>query len=151
MSARLFVSAVVGVLCLGSEAFAALDADAKKPYQVTVVLHIAEHRLLTKDFRDRVEREIRDGLQAALGDLAEGAATCDGNLFWRREPPGGAGIAGYRCVKLGAARGPLQLRFVQLNKDGGVGELLSEVAVAVRRHGFGGEKDTLLEMKSGNK
>ena len=50
---------------------AALDAETKKPYQLTVVLHVADHRLLTDVFRDRVERELHDGLQAALGDLAE--------------------------------------------------------------------------------
>ena len=58
-------------LCLCGSTSAALDPETKKPYQVTVVLHVAKHRLLTPVFRDRVESEIRDGLQAALGDLAE--------------------------------------------------------------------------------
>jgi hypothetical protein len=98
-----------------------------------------------------IGRVVPDAIVQVETPPAEGNATCDGNLFWRREPPGGAGIAGYRCVKLGAARGPLQLRLVQVNKDGTVGELLSEPAVVVRRHGFSGEKDTLLELKSRNK
>jgi hypothetical protein len=47
------------------------ESEAKKPYQLQVVLHVAEHRLLTDVFRDRVERELRDGLQASLGELAK--------------------------------------------------------------------------------
>jgi hypothetical protein len=288
-------------LCLCGSTSAALDAETKKPYQVTVVLHIAEHRLLTDNFRDRVEREVRDGLQAALGDLAEvkvvrehpklaevlekglrsldgwndrtpvkthfvlidfsgvhyelearqydgqtgtatpvvrhektqarefvartavlmierdfgisatfqtwppgqkpqkvtlelkgggldaplnrwvqkgdifavvaiptgngigrvvpdaivqietppgeGAATCDGNLFWRREPPRGAGLAGFRCIKLGTTKGPLQVRLVQVKPDGSPGDLLSTPTLVVRRRGFTGEKDTLLDLQ----
>jgi hypothetical protein len=48
----------------------AADPGAQKPYQLQVVLHVARHRLLTDVFRDRVERELRDGLQASLGELA---------------------------------------------------------------------------------
>ena len=55
-------------LCLCGESLA-LDAEAKTPYQLKVVLHFADHRLLTDVFRDRVERELRDGLQASFGDL----------------------------------------------------------------------------------
>jgi hypothetical protein len=55
-------------LCLCGESSA--QADLRKPYRLDVVLHVAEHRLLTDVFRDRVGRELRDGLQAALGDLA---------------------------------------------------------------------------------
>jgi hypothetical protein len=40
------------------------------PYDLRIVLHVAEHRLLGDVFRERVTRELRDGLQAALGDLA---------------------------------------------------------------------------------
>jgi hypothetical protein len=49
---------------------AAADADLERPYQLQIVLHVAEHRLLTSVFRERVARELRDGMQAALGDLA---------------------------------------------------------------------------------
>jgi hypothetical protein len=49
---------------------AALDPQTDKPYQLKVVLRIAENRLLTPVFRDRVERQLRDSLQNALGDLA---------------------------------------------------------------------------------
>ncbi len=305
---RPFLYAAVGVLCFCGESSAALDAEVKKPYQLTVVLHVAEHRLLKKVFRDRVEREVHDGLQAALGDLAEvkvvtehpklaevlekglrsldgwndrtpikthfvlidlsgvdyeiqtrqydgltgmaspvvrrekmedrefvartavllierdfgitgtfqtwpkgnklpkpqkvqlelkgggldaplnrwvqkgdvfavvaiptgngigrvvpdaivqietppaeGAATCDGNLFWRREPPRGAGVAGFRCVKLGAMKGPLQLRLVQVKQDGSPGELRGSPTLEVRREGFSGEGDTPLKLSSRDK
>lgn len=59
-------------LCLcGSTALRAnLDPELKQPYRFQVVLHIARHPSLTDVFRDQVERELRDGLSAALGDLA---------------------------------------------------------------------------------
>jgi hypothetical protein len=45
------------------------QSDLKQPYQLKVVLHVARHRLLTEIFRQRLERELRDGLQGALGEL----------------------------------------------------------------------------------
>jgi hypothetical protein len=54
-----------GTLAAGSP-----DPELKKPYQLQIVLYVAKHRLLTPIFRERVERELRDSLQAALGDLA---------------------------------------------------------------------------------
>src|SRR5260370_27403067 len=48
----------------------ALDPETDKPYRLQVVLRIAENRLLTPVFRDLVERQLRESLQAALGDLA---------------------------------------------------------------------------------
>jgi tetratricopeptide (TPR) repeat protein len=48
----------------------ALDPEPDKPYQLRVVLGVADQRLLTDVFKEQVERELRDGLQAALGDLA---------------------------------------------------------------------------------
>ena len=50
---------------------AALDPEVKKPYTMQVVLHFAQHRLLTPVFQSQVEHELKDGLQAALGDLAQ--------------------------------------------------------------------------------
>jgi hypothetical protein len=303
MSARPLLFAACCVLCLGGRASAALDPETKKPYKLTVVLHVADNRLLTVPFQERVERELREGLQAALGDLGdvkvvrehpklaevldrglrsldtwnersgvkthfvlidfsgtdyeiearqydgltgtatplvrrdrtqdrefvgraaaqmverdlgiigtfptwprgakpqkvqlelkgggldapmnrwvqksdvfavvqiptgsgtgrvvpdaivqveappgEGEATCTGNLFWRRNPPGGAGVAGYRCVKLGAARGPLHMRLVQMKPDGSPGVLPSPApTLQVRRHGFSGEDDTHLNVNA---
>src|SRR5262249_45167336 len=44
--------------------------ELRKPYRLQVVLHVAEHPLLTEVFREQVRRELGDGLQAALGELA---------------------------------------------------------------------------------
>lgn len=49
-----------------SEAQLALDA----PYQIQVVLHVAENRFLTPLFKEQVQREARDQLQLAFGPLA---------------------------------------------------------------------------------
>jgi tetratricopeptide (TPR) repeat protein len=57
-------------LCLCGESRAELDPQADKPYHLRVVLGIGEHRLLTPVFQERVERELGESLQAALGDLA---------------------------------------------------------------------------------
>jgi hypothetical protein len=51
-------------LCLCGESQA-------EPYQVKVVLNFGDHRVFTKDFREQVQREIHDGLQAALGDMGQ--------------------------------------------------------------------------------
>src|SRR5262249_61277550 len=66
-------------------------------------------------------RLVPDAIVQVETPPGEGEATCTGNLFWRRNPPSGAGVAGYRCVKLGAARGPLRVRLVQLKPDGSPG------------------------------
>src|SRR5205807_1905114 len=50
---------------------AALPTEANKPYRLQIVLRIAEHPTLTNVFQDQVQRELRDNLQAALGDLAK--------------------------------------------------------------------------------
>src|SRR5262249_8185599 len=52
-----------------SLAYAGLDPETDKPYTLQVVLGIAQHRLLTPVFQDQVLRELRDSLQAAMGDL----------------------------------------------------------------------------------
>src|SRR5207248_353196 len=41
-----------------------------QPYQLQVVLGIAKHPLLTPVFQQKMQRELRDSLQAALGRLA---------------------------------------------------------------------------------
>jgi hypothetical protein len=53
-----------------SLARAALDPETDKPYQLQIVLRIADNRLLTPTFRETVARQLRDSLQADLGDLA---------------------------------------------------------------------------------
>jgi hypothetical protein len=47
-----------------------LDPEVSQPYQLRIVLHVAKHRLLNPIFQVQVERELHDGMQAALGDLA---------------------------------------------------------------------------------
>jgi hypothetical protein len=47
-----------------------LDPETKKPYQIQVVLHIAENRFLTPLFHDQVERDIQAELQLTFGPLA---------------------------------------------------------------------------------
>src|SRR5262245_34351891 len=69
--ARLLAVLFLSSLCLCGESSATLDAETKKPYKLTVVLHVAHNRLLTDAFQERVERELREGLQAALGDLGD--------------------------------------------------------------------------------
>ncbi|MCC6417545.1 MAG: hypothetical protein IT429_04785 [Gemmataceae bacterium] len=49
---------------------AALDPEAETLYPLRVVLHVADHRLLTPIFQDRLERELGDYLTAAYGKLA---------------------------------------------------------------------------------
>jgi tetratricopeptide (TPR) repeat protein len=48
----------------------AADQGFVPPYQLTIVLDVAKSRVLTDVFRQQVERELQEGLQAALGDLA---------------------------------------------------------------------------------
>jgi hypothetical protein len=50
---------------------AALDPEPKQPYALTVVLSVAPHPLLTPVFREQLQRELRDSLQAAFGKLAQ--------------------------------------------------------------------------------
>jgi hypothetical protein len=54
-----------------SGAHAALDPELAKPYRLQVVLDVTEHRLLTRVFLDQLLRDLRDLLQANLGDLAK--------------------------------------------------------------------------------
>jgi hypothetical protein len=54
----------------GPAAAAPVEAEVDRPYDLQIVLHVADHRLLTDVFRERVSRELRVGMQAALGELA---------------------------------------------------------------------------------
>ena len=58
------------MLFLAVPAVAAVDAEAKKPYQLRVVLRTAEHPTLTPAFRADVAKQVRQMLQNALGGLA---------------------------------------------------------------------------------
>jgi hypothetical protein len=50
---------------------AGYDDDAQKPYKVQLVLRFAEHKQLTPAFKDKVERELLNSLQGALGEMGE--------------------------------------------------------------------------------
>jgi hypothetical protein len=54
---------------LALPATAQAQSEPNKPYNLHIVVHVAPNRLLTDVFRDRIERELRDGFQAALGDM----------------------------------------------------------------------------------
>src|SRR5262249_49072759 len=69
MSRLLLAAACVALL--PAAAAADLDPELDRPYRLDVVLPVPEHRLLTDVFKDKAERELRDGLQASFGDLAE--------------------------------------------------------------------------------
>jgi hypothetical protein len=56
---------------LHSSASAAYDDDAQKPYKVQLVLRFAENKQLTPAFQDKVERELLNSLQGALGEMGE--------------------------------------------------------------------------------
>src|SRR5262245_42128705 len=60
----------LSLLLAPTPARAQLDAGLKTPYQVRVVLHIAEHRLFTDAFQEQLQRELRDQLQLNFGALA---------------------------------------------------------------------------------
>src|SRR5438477_12292761 len=66
---RLILGLLVVTSCQGI-ARADLPAEGSQPYQLQVVLGIAKHPLLTPVFQQKMQRELRDSLQAALGRLA---------------------------------------------------------------------------------
>jgi hypothetical protein len=47
------------------------ESEARQPYKLVVVLHLADNPALTDTFYDRVARELGDSLQADFGDLVE--------------------------------------------------------------------------------
>src|SRR5437762_6868724 len=57
-------------LCLCGESSAQLDPEKDSPYQLQIVLRIADHPPLTPAFKDQVKRELRASLQDAFADLA---------------------------------------------------------------------------------
>src|SRR5688572_30423237 len=66
-----FILAGLAVLALAVPARADLDPEADKPYDLHVVLTLAEHRVFTPVFRDNLERDLRDSLRTAFADLAK--------------------------------------------------------------------------------
>src|SRR5438270_6803318 len=69
MSRMLLGITLLAVWC--TTARAQLDPEKGTPYNLQVVLHVEEHRLLTTVFVDRVRNELSGSLRAALGNLAQ--------------------------------------------------------------------------------
>jgi hypothetical protein len=67
------VLVVAAMLALPATAQA--QSDLSNPYDLHIVVHLAENRLLTDVFRKNIERELRDGFQAALGDMGHVTVT----------------------------------------------------------------------------
>ncbi|HEY1859216.1 MAG TPA: hypothetical protein VGG61_02620, partial [Gemmataceae bacterium] len=62
---------------LHSSASGGQDVDSNKPYKVQLVLRIADHRQLTPLFKEKVEHELKDSLQAALGEMGSVSVVYD--------------------------------------------------------------------------
>jgi hypothetical protein len=59
-----------GLILLATLAPSLSAQEISRPYRLRIVLDFARNRLLTDVFKIQVERELRDSLRAALGDLA---------------------------------------------------------------------------------
>src|SRR5262245_55961188 len=82
MSAR---ASLLTALCLCGPLVA---SDAKEPYHVRIVVHAEKNQLLTKVFRDQIQRELKDGVQAGLGALARVEVTDKHPLLAEVHNPG---------------------------------------------------------------
>jgi hypothetical protein len=51
------------------------QSERDRPYELHIVVHVAQNRLLTDVFRERIERELHDGFQAALGEMGHVTVT----------------------------------------------------------------------------
>lgn len=60
---------------LALPATAQAQSELNDPYNLTIVVHVAENRLLTDVFRKNIVRELHDGFQAALGDMGRVTVT----------------------------------------------------------------------------
>ncbi len=82
---RTFLVGLVALLLLLPTSVHAAEG---KPYQLKVVLLLARHRLLTEVLADKLQRELGDGLQAALGGMARVEVVRDHELRPRIEAVG---------------------------------------------------------------
>jgi hypothetical protein len=69
--ARRAIVVLLGLLTYALPARAALDAEANRPYQLQVVLHVADNRALTPFFQQELERALGNHLRQTFGALAE--------------------------------------------------------------------------------
>jgi hypothetical protein len=60
---------VVGASSALAQAPRPAESDTKTPYELQVVLHLADNPSLTDVFSDSLQRELKDSLQADFGDL----------------------------------------------------------------------------------
>jgi hypothetical protein len=112
--------ALVACLVALCPAFSVGASDQKEPYRIRIVFCFTKHPLLTKVFKERVARELKDGVQAALGELAKVEVASDDP---KREHPKVKDIR-----KLGLGRGldgfsersAYQTHFVQIDFTGTV-------------------------------
>jgi hypothetical protein len=63
--------AILLLLAAAIPAQAALDPELKKPYQLQIVLHVADNRALTPLFQETLQRALGDQLRQSFGALAE--------------------------------------------------------------------------------
>jgi hypothetical protein len=88
-------------------------AELDEPYRMEVVMEVARHKLLTPVFREQIAREVRDGLQSALGKLVRVRVTDKHPLLTEiREKGLDRVVAGHR------ARSNEQTHFVLVDFDG---------------------------------
>ena len=69
---------LLALLCLAwlaGPAAAALDAELKTPYQLRIVLLVAEHRFFTPQYQAHLERDIARRVALAMGPLAKVSVT----------------------------------------------------------------------------
>jgi hypothetical protein len=116
---RLLIVALC-LACFPATGYGALDPAAQTPYQLQVVLQLADHPLLTKVFENRLRREIRDGVQAGLGDLGRVEVLLPRDLETRR-----ASGPEFSVEQTRSLWQQVQSRGLQQGLDGGKG--ISEV------------------------
>jgi hypothetical protein len=71
---RRWRSGLVGLLLILPTTVQA-QSELNNPYNLHIVVHVAENRLLTAVFRNRIKRELHDGFQSALGDMGRVTVT----------------------------------------------------------------------------
>lgn len=114
MNPQRFVRMSLAILMavLGLPATAPAQSEVSKPYELLIVVHVAPNRLLTDVFRDRVERELHDGFQAALGEV--------GRVRVTHEHPRLEDVAtqGLRALDGWKDRDDIKTHFVQIDFSG---------------------------------
>jgi tetratricopeptide (TPR) repeat protein len=110
--------ALTASLCLCGSSLADLNAESDKPYKLQVVLDVAKHRQLTDVFVNRLKRDVRELLEAELGDLARVEVVHDHPLLKTVRARGlEKALNGYAKIT------PVKAHFVRLSFKGGRYEL----------------------------